>query len=284
MRFGAGAARSPFFGEFEGIIRIMIKARINEIKAGLSVIGERYIERPRMKGISIVNHGDGIGEFSIGGLSWGQGYGDDGLFRAHSARLGIDALLTLDYRPESGWFVRVEREGRERDDAVGFADPISAVSACAAWLARPSDDAVSDEDEETRAFKAMIARQFGESVKMRRMRPGGGFQLDTPFMHDDGDHFAIYVNRNDKGEWEITDDGDCDWHYIGMRQGNVPESLMREIISEAAQIYSVELRGDILVAVAAEGDEGFRDAFADLIQTMKRISTAGWTLAKARGD
>ena len=276
--------RSPFFDDAERNREFMDKVRMRELKAALAAIGERYVERPASGESFVRAPGEGIGEFSYGVLGWGQGYGSDGAFRARSSSLGWDAFYVLDYDVEAGWIVRIEKEGREDRPSVGFADPISAVGACEAWNERAAREAVTDEETETLAFKAMIARIFGSFITARRTRSGGGFQLDTPFMHDDGDHFAIYVNRNDKGQWELTDDGDCDWHYIGMQQGNVPESLMRRIISEAAQIYSVEQRDDILVAVAIEGERGFRDAFADLVQAMKRISTAGWTLAKARGE
>lgn len=250
------------------------------------------IDSIRMEGLSAALEEQGVRmelvgvssrrRFAYQGLQWAQReYG--GAFYAACEPLGDKFQYILE-RSSGGWVVRLLPE----DDSVrGIADvtlnPIEALESAADRHRYISEMRTDNPNRDDAGVIALIAKDFGESVSVRRLNRPGEYALHTLFRHDDGDHFVIHMKAADGGRgWILTDDGDCEWHYIGMAQGHIAEPLMCKIIAEAVEIYSIEVsEGGALVARTALKESGLREAYSDLTQAMKRVSVAGWALRLA---
>lgn len=220
--------------------------------------------------------------FAYQGLDWAQReYG--GAFYAACEPLGEEFQYILE-RSSGGWVARLLPED---DSARAMShvtlNPIEALEGAADRHRFISEMRTDNPNRDDAMVAALITKEFGDSVSVRRLSRPGEYALHTLFRHDDGDYFVIHMKAADDGRaWILTDDGDCEWHYIGMAQGGVAKPLMRKIIAEAAEIYSVEVAdGGALVARTALKESGLREAYADLTQAMKRVSVAGWALRLA---
>lgn len=220
--------------------------------------------------------------FAYQGLEWAQQeYG--GAFYAACEPLGEEFQYILE-RSSGGWVVRLLPE----DDSIRAMsyvtlNPIEALEGATDRHRFISEMRTDNPNKDDAGVASLIKKEFGDSVSVRRLSRPGEYALDTLFRHDDGDHFVIHMKAADGGRgWILTDDGDCEWHYIGMAQGHIAEPLMRKIIGEASEIYSVEVaEGGALVARTALQESGLREAYADLTQAMKRVSVAGWAIRMA---
>ena len=90
-------------------------------------------------------------------------------------------------------------------------------------------DAIQD------SFKAAVSgsiKLFPEGVNR--------YQIFTPFHFDDGDHFAISLQKGENGNWIITDEGHTYMHMsYHMDLSSLKSGTRNEIIESALEKHKV---------------------------------------------
>lgn len=77
------------------------------------------------------------------------------------------------------------------------------------------------------------------------------YQIFTPFHFDDGDHFVITLQKEDGGNWIITDEGHTYMHMrYRMDVSSLNSGTRNSLIEAALEKYGAEEReGQILVRI-----------------------------------
>jgi len=101
----------------------------------------------------------------------------------------------------------------------------------------------------------------------------------TPFMFDDGDHYAVVLRRDGDG-WMLTDEAHTFMH-LSYADVDLSSGTRARVIDHALATYRVENRdGELRLPVP---DEAFGDALFTMVQAIGRISgTALWTRERVR--
>jgi hypothetical protein len=100
------------------------------------------------------------------------------------------------------------------------------------------------------------------------------FVVYTPFMFDDGDHFAIIL-KNVNRRWVLTDEGHTFMH-MSYDEVDVSRGTRKSIIDQTLlNFHTVNDAGELRLEVPGEA---FGDALFSFIQALVKISdTAYWT-------
>lgn len=231
-------------------MKMIDSIRMEELRAALAEIGVE------MRPVGVSN----LREFAYGDLRWRQReYG--GAFYASCEALGNGAEYALE-RSAGGWISRLSREddsGRAVDMVT--LNPVEALNHAAGRednLRRIASEGVAADDG---AVSAMIAKDFDALVSVRRLKKRGEYALHSLFRHDDGDHFVAHLRLGDNRRWTLTDDGDCEWHYVAMGQGGAAfgRAQAETITAETARIQTEFMwpDNDLVDVVIESLDDGW---------------------------
>jgi hypothetical protein len=120
-----------------------------------------------------------------------------------------------------------------------------------------------------------ILRSFREKVCQEIELEQEGldrFVVHTPFLFEDGDHFAILLKRNGGG-WALTDEGHTFMHLryddIDLERGTRGEIIERVLGTHRVRNVEGELRLDI-------PREEYGDALFSYLQALTRIADVGY--------
>ena len=126
-------------------------------------------------------------------------------------------------------------------------------------------DAIQD------SFKAAVSgsiKLFPEGVNR--------YQIFTPFHFDDGDHFAISLQKGENGNWIITDEGHTYMHMsYHMDLSSLKSGTRNEIIESALEKHKVtEEQGKIFAEIADLENAG--NVFYSFIQCLMSITDVSY--------
>lgn len=96
------------------------------------------------------------------------------------------------------------------------------------------------------------------------------FRVFTPFLFEDGDHFAIVLKReNDK--WVLSDEGHTYMHLTyDLEEKDLQRGTRQKIITNALSLFRVEDReGELMMPIP---DDRYGDALFSFIQAILRIT------------
>jgi hypothetical protein len=103
------------------------------------------------------------------------------------------------------------------------------------------------------------------------IRPEGEdrFVIFTPFRFQDGDHFAIFLKKQN-GNWVFTDEASTLMHLSYQVDEDVLTGNRGEILTDSLAAFSVENRsGELLIPVP---QERFGDALFNFVQALTKVT------------
>ncbi len=102
----------------------------------------------------------------------------------------------------------------------------------------------------------------------------GRYRVMTPFMFDDGDHFAIVLRREGRN-WTLTDEGHTYMHLTyDIEDKDLQRGTRQKVITNALSMFSVEdLDGELLLKVH---DDRYGDALYSFVQALVKISDVSY--------
>lgn len=96
------------------------------------------------------------------------------------------------------------------------------------------------------------------------------YRVFTPFLFEDGDHFAVVLKR-ENGGWALSDEGHTYMHLTyDLDEKDMQRGNRQKIISNALSMFSVEDNEGELRLLIPEGQYG--DALFSFIQALHKIS------------
>lgn len=95
------------------------------------------------------------------------------------------------------------------------------------------------------------------------------FLIQTPFTFDDGDHLKIVLKKEEKDEWQLSDEGHTFMH-LSYEDIDLDTKTRRQIIEKSIAIYNMENRDGELVHTI--NDVRYGDALYSFIQGVLHIS------------
>lgn len=119
----------------------------------------------------------------------------------------------------------------------------------------------------------LIEQDFQKKVceKLRISSEGRErFRIFTPFMFEDGDHFAIVMKR-ENGNWVLSDEGHTYMHLTyDLDEKDLQRGTRQKIITNALSVYKVDDReGELIISIE---DDRYGDALYSFIQALFRIT------------
>ena len=114
-------------------------------------------------------------------------------------------------------------------------------------------------------FKSRVCQQIDlQSEGLNR------FRVLTPFRFEDGDHFGIFLRKEENG-WLLSDEASTLMHLsYWLEEEDVESGNRQEIIRGALSSFSVENREGELVIPVSEGR--FGDALFSFIQALSKVT------------
>ena len=96
------------------------------------------------------------------------------------------------------------------------------------------------------------------------------YRVFTPFLSEDGDHFAIVLKREPSG-WILSDEGHTYMHLTyDLDEKDLQRGTRQKIITNALSLFQVKDRdGELLLSIP---DHQFGDALYSYIQALMRIT------------
>jgi len=118
-----------------------------------------------------------------------------------------------------------------------------------------------------------IEREFQKKVALKiRIEPEGlqRYRVFTPFMFEDGDHFAIVLKRVN-GQWLLSDEGHTYMHLTyEVDEKDFQQGTRQKIITNALSVFSVQDKeGELILPVK---NELFGDSLFSFVQALLKIS------------
>ncbi len=122
-----------------------------------------------------------------------------------------------------------------------------------------------------------IEKDFKTKVceKIRLQGEGvGRFRIFTPFLFEDGDHFAIVLKR-DNSVWTLSDEGHTYMHLTyDLDEKELQRGTRQKVITNALSMFCVEDReGELLLPIV---NEQFGDALYSFIQALTKITDVSY--------
>lgn len=93
--------------------------------------------------------------------------------------------------------------------------------------------------------------------------------VHNPFLFDDGDHLQIYLERNEAGEWILTDEG-ATYMQLSYENLNLDTATRTKIMEKAKRRFGIEdQEGELSIVIR---DEQYGDALFSFVQGILHIS------------